>query len=106
MNKCDEKRKSLNVYFNADERTQIELLAKRVGYKKCGELIRIAMLKLANDPSLDFIFDDGSLLKQDPRRIKLRSILFANIDKTIDLIEQNHLLIPGIYEDKEENDGS
>lgn len=84
-----ENRKPIKVYFNTAEREAVENYAKRMGFKKTGELIRIAVLRLASDPSFDFIYEEGSLLDPDPMRTLLRQKLFSSFDSIIDQLMQH-----------------
>lgn len=96
-----EKRKSLKIYLSDEERKIIDEYAKRIGYKKSGELVRETVLRLARDESLDFIHDDGSLLSEDPLHVRLRQLLMTRIEPVIDLIIDNRLVITDIIQEEE-----
>lgn len=96
MNNCKKKRKCLNIYLTDNERSNIERCAKRLGYKRSGKMIRDAILILSNNPSLDFLFDPGSLLVEEPWRIEIRQKFLMSLDNVLDLIQSNDLSIPEI----------
>lgn len=103
MVKSKKKRNSLKIYLSDDERREIDAYAKRIGIKKVSNLIREAMLRLARDPSYDFIFDQGSLFRGDPNRIRVRQRLLEGLDQTLDILEDNNLMvIPSKLEKEDE----
>ncbi len=103
MKKREKKRKGFKIYLSDEERREIDLYAERTGFKKIGDLIRVAILYLARDPSYDFILDKGSLFKEDPERIRIRQEFLACLDRVLDMLENNDLLPPSLSEDEEEN---
>ncbi len=101
MEKCKKKRNSMKIYLSSDEREEIELYTKRMGYKKIGNLIRDAVLYLARNPAYDFIFDSGSLFKGDPNRLIIRQRFLKCLDETLDVLEESSIVIPKIQEEGE-----
>ena len=92
MEKSKKRRNSFKIYLSDDERKEIELYAKRTGFKKVSVLIREAMLRFARNPSYDFIFDQGSLFHEDAKRLFIRQKFLEGLDQTLDILEENNLL--------------
>lgn len=68
MEMLKEKRKQHHYYVTSEEYKQIEDLAKRVGRTEAS-IVRDCVLAVASTPLLEYIFDDGVLLKADAKSL-------------------------------------
>lgn len=105
MKNSKKRRNSFKIYLSDDERREIEAYAQRIGFKKVSILIRNAILHLARDPSYDAIFDQGSLFKGDPARIIIRQKFLELLDETLDVLDDNNLLVISATKEEDPHDG-
>lgn len=100
-------RQPQKIYYTAEEWKIIKEFAKRIGYKRVSEAVRVASLILAQDASYDFLFDKGSLLKMDASKIKLRQYLGNALDDVTETLIAHGVKFPSdevdfeIYEEKD-----
>lgn len=85
-------RRQYHYYATQDEYLQIQELAKRVS-KPEASTVRTCVLAVANDPVLEYIFDDGVLLKPTANQLSLQSKSLQIIKKVLDQLENQGISI-------------
>lgn len=85
LNTGDSKKKQYHYYATRQEAKQINELALRIN-KPTGTVVKICALSVANDPSLDYIFNSNVRLK--PEDVKLRKLMYTHIDSILHYLQK------------------
>lgn len=92
MESKKEKRKQFHYYVTNEEYKQIQGLAARVAMPEAA-VVRTCVLAVANTPALEYIFDDGVLLKADTKSLLRYSPTLRIIDEVMNLLEKQGIVI-------------
>ncbi|MEG0359911.1 MAG: hypothetical protein RR598_11650 [Anaerorhabdus sp.] len=85
-------RQQYHYYVTQDEYLQIKELAMRL-QKPEASTVRTCVLAVANDPVLEYIFDDGVLLKPSASELSLQSKSLQIIKKVLEQLEHQGISI-------------
>ncbi len=91
MKKVKRKRVQKSIYISDDEYELIRLFSKRICTTPA-KAIRKAALAMAANPDLDYLFDEGVLLKVAPEIIKRRLLIINKTDKILAMLERQELV--------------
>lgn len=92
MESKKEKRKQYHYYVTNEEYKQIQGLAARVAMPEAA-VVRACVLAVANTPALEYIFDDGVLLKANTKSLLKYSPTLQIIDEVMKLLEKQGIVV-------------